>query len=584
MMPRFSGPAMLLLLALAAPRLAAQQMTVLVNPASLTINEDLEVVFQLENLQGAVPVFPDFAGFDKRSGPTRRSSMKMADGQVVNVTSFSFILKPLKSGKLTIQPARAALNGASYATQPVEVDVAMPGAGGRSAELRDLVFLRAIPARSEVFEGEQFLVSYKVYRRISTQNQFNPLRTAANEGFWEENIPVRNPVWTRERYRGQEYETTVVKQDALFAQRNGQLFIDSLILGCRVSLPAPGRNTNIFNQFVPATEEVYYTFGNARVPIQVNPLPAAGRPADFSGLAGQFTFDARLSASEAQTGSPIQLTVRIAGKGNIQKINPLDLKLPEDWELYDPEIRDSISRSPAGISGWRTFTYTLVPLSPGEFRLPELRFSFFDLNARRYTELKSSALQVRVSGTARRRADTLAGAPAPRELLPLEPGVRVAPAGSSFAASAGYAALMAAPLLIFGLLAARRRQLDREAADQAGTRSRKAESAAQRQLAAALALLEQQRARDFYAEIARTIWQYLSHKFNLGASAHRRELAAELLRGRGASDALVQQLHSLLDACELAAFAPVSAGPEARSAYDQALTLITDLEALLEPA
>jgi len=67
----------------------------------------------------------------------------------------------------------------------------------------------------------------------------------------------------------------------------------------------------------------------------------------------------------------------ISGKGNLPLINPPQFQLPDNFQVFDPEIEDAFTKSNTGISGTRTFKYIINPLKAGSYTIPPIEFAFF---------------------------------------------------------------------------------------------------------------------------------------------------------------------------------------------------------------
>ena len=73
--------------------------------------------------------------------------------------------------------------------------------------------------------------------------------------------------------------------------------------------------------------------------------------------------------------------------------NP-DLKLPNDFDTYDPKVDVSVKATTGGVSGTRTVEYTTIPRFAGKFKIPAVEFSYFDTKSKQYKTLqKSTRLQ-----------------------------------------------------------------------------------------------------------------------------------------------------------------------------------------------
>jgi hypothetical protein len=161
---------------------------------------------------------------------------------------------------------------------------------------------------------------------------------------------------------------------------------------------------------------------------EITELPKEGQPAGFSGAIGTLQPHFMISARETRTGEPLTATFTIEGTGNLAQIKSPEFKATSDWKLYPPKIETS---DPIGGVGSRVFTYLLIPQTPGKKPLPELEFTWYDLESKTYKHWKSEPMEIVVSGEAIQKtqfniasdgapASTHNAAATPVDLLPLQ--------------------------------------------------------------------------------------------------------------------------------------------------------------------
>ena len=127
-------------------------------------------------------------------------------------------------------------------------------------------------------------------------------------------------------------------------------------------------------------------------PVELNvlALPEKERPADFSGLVGNFQMESRLQPTRLKAGESATLTVEIKGKGNINRIPDIDLpELPFARAYSDQPLLET-EQDQQGIGGRKTMKWALVPQKAGRFEIPVLKLSFFNPDTATYDILKTS--------------------------------------------------------------------------------------------------------------------------------------------------------------------------------------------------
>jgi hypothetical protein len=126
--------------------------------------------------------------------------------------------------------------------------------------------------------------------------------------------------------------------------------------------------------------------------LQVQPLPAAGRPAADSGYVGEFTLTASVAPAEARVGEPVVLTVVIRGEGDLSVAKPVP------WpELPGFVVQGSTERY---ADGERTWVFELLCLRAGMVAVPPVPLYFFSPRRGVYTTVHSEPVPLQVSAAA----------------------------------------------------------------------------------------------------------------------------------------------------------------------------------------
>jgi hypothetical protein len=155
---------------------------------------------------------------------------------------------------------------------------------------------------------------------------------------------------------------------------------------------------------VPLDRQQGRVLGTA-LDLQIEPLPAAGRPADFAGAVGRFALRASASPLELAVGDSLALELAIAGTGNLALFPPPPLD-----DLPGLRVRGHTERLAADA---RTIVYDLAVADEAVFEVPAIALPYFDPAARAFATARTEPIPLRV----RRRAPA-ATAPAPPPVAP----------------------------------------------------------------------------------------------------------------------------------------------------------------------
>ena len=131
-----------------------------------------------------------------------------------------------------------------------------------------------------------------------------------------------------------------------------------------------------------------------------------------------------------------------------------------------------------------------------------------------------------------------------------------------------------APALAFFVLLGWRRKRDAEQADALGMRRKGADKVARQRLKAAAEALTKNDREAFYTAMSKALHGYVSDKFALGVAEVNATVVREKLAPLGDAPEVYVKL---MDACELARFAPFEDKPR-QQVYDEAAALITRIE------
>lgn len=542
---------------------------------------------------------PDLSKFLTLSGPNQSTSMQIINGSVSSSQSFSYILQAREAGKFQIGSATIEVGGSQFKSNVVDVTVTK-GSGQKkqqtqaqqseSVDMGDNLFLRAIVDRSKVYQGEQITVIYKIYTRARIVNySINKLPTMT--GFWGEELQLPQQVnLTNEVVNGKQYQVGILKKMALFPTQNGVLEINPMELTCQVQVQSKRRSNDIFDQFF---NDPFFGAQTANVPLKsppvkvtVLPLPQTNVPESFQGAVGKFSLTASLNKRNAKTNEPISLKATITGTGNVKILEAPKLKLPTDFEQYDPKVKEDITRSGESINGTKTFEWLIVPRYPGNKKIPALEFTYFDIGQKRYITLRTNEFNVLVEkGSA--EAPQLAGGLSKEDVKLLNQDIRFIKTeiGSlreknKELIQPGTAMLMTIiPFAVFiGLIFMRQKALT-EMSDVVSFRSRKAMKIAAKKLLNAKQLLNQNKHEAFYAEVSTAMWQYVSDKLAIDRAELSIDNVTQQLQLKNVSEELIQKIKECLEACEFARFAPGSSSQEEKNKmYEMATNIIIATE------
>ena len=153
------------------------------------------------------------------------------------------------------------------------------------------------------------------------------------------------------------------------------------------------------------------------------------------------------------------------------------------------------------------------------------------------------------------------------------------PRGQFFFGTLGYWLCYLIPALVFIVFFVIYRKQIAANANVAKVRTRKANKVAGKRLKLAGKLLSDNKKDEFYDEVLKALWGYVSDKLSLPMSRLSKDNIEEELRNYGVDEALIGEFLNVLNNCEFARFAPADdANQGMEKIYAEALDIISKME------
>ncbi|HNP78355.1 MAG TPA: BatD family protein, partial [Cyclobacteriaceae bacterium] len=100
--------------------------------------------------------------------------------------------------------------------------------------------------------------------------------------------------------------------------------------------------------------------------------------------------DDRISAQHAKTGQSIEYEFNVYGEGNISSIQRPVIEKDDNFDFYEPNVQQNITRENSKVTGTKSFRYFLVPKEPGQFEMGRyFQWIYFNTHKRTYDTLRS---------------------------------------------------------------------------------------------------------------------------------------------------------------------------------------------------
>ena len=578
----------LILLLFIANLTFAQEFTAIVSKKNVEVGEEFQIIF---SANGSASEFkaPNLLGLRKISGPNKSSSSSM---QIINgtinsskTTSFSYYVSALSEGELTIPAATIKIEGKKIQSQPIKITVKKADPNKKSGfQIGDNVKVEVEVSRRNIFQGEQVLVSYKLFSKINLADisitQFPNLN-----GFWNEEIETNSKAKVQ-NIDGVNYRVWEINKSMLTPQKSGDLKIDPMKINITVQLKSQNRSGDIFgmfNNYKNVVEEIQ----SKQITIKVKDLPP-NPPASFNGAVGVFKLRSKTDKKIADANTAINYEIELSGSGNLHLIDNIPVNFPDDFEVFDPEKKDKSFTSKNGIKGKLLFNYLIIPRYQGEYEIPSQEFSFFNLRTKKYETLKTNAINIEVNkgnyqknviASSKQLIDENSQSLSP---IKTKSEFKLINKGEWYQ-QWWYILLLALPVLLTVAAGIRQtyiRIIDKNPIDR---KYRKSLKIAQKRLKNAEIFLKNDKKQRFYEEIEKSLLNYFSQKFNTEIADLSKEKISEIFIERKIDKDILSNYISILEDCEYCRYSPASIeNNDLNIAYNKASGIIIEIEKQLK--
>ena len=588
-------------------------------PSQVIVGRPFQLTFTL-NDHGRELRAPEFTDFDVLAGPytSTSSSTSFVNGHRTSsfTQTYTYTLMAQKAGTFTIGPATIRVDGENVQSNGVRIQVlpedeqpqqqqsnspqggqtasAVQQRSGQTGEAgqSENLFVRTIASKTRVHEQEALMITYKLYfANVDVAQLTNNTKLPEFTGFLKQELEQGEIQTQLEHYNGRNYQTAVLYRTILYPQHSGEIKIDPARFEAVIRVQTQQRARSIFDDFFATYTNVTKMLTAPGVTIHVSALPA-GKPAGFSGGVGKFSLTPSISQTELQTNDAVTIKLDITGAGNMKLLKTPAIDWPEGFEPYDPKVTNNFNTTTAGVSGTKSIEYLAIPRSAGEYVIPPVTFSYFDIEDKAYRTLSTPEYTIHVKrsngengGNGENGEGQVISYTQKEDIKQLGTDIRYidtkAPKATnhnSQITNYNYIWLWyVVPLIIALVLLVVLRKQIKEAADLTKVKYKRANKVAQKRLKAAAAALKANDKDAFYAAIDQAAWTYLSDRLSIPTADLNKENIATLLRQKGVSETLISEVRDMLSTAEFARYAP-STGHAMEDLYKATTNLINQLE------
>ncbi len=589
----------ILILFICQPLLYGQDVNFTINaPKYVKVGEQFEVQFSInKRLEDFKP--PSFNDFQLLGGPMQSSSTSIStiNGKTQRSITYTLIYyyKATKPGVFEIAPAEATVRNKVYKTKPHKIEVVgsssanqgKSGAGstptvqGQSGE--DL-FVSVVFDKRKAYVGEQITAWVKIYTKVDISKiDYQSFKGPDFNGFFKQDIEIGQlQNLEREKVGDELYYSGVIRKYIITPQKSGKITINPFNLTVYQRKQVKQSSRSLFDEFLGG--------GYTQVPVQLTsktktleivPLPA-NRPSGFSGAVGNFNIKGTLNANVVKTNDAVTFKVVLSGTGNIKLVENLRYDL-SSLEEYDPVINTTINKE--GRGGTKVFEYTAIPRYPGTYEISPFKLVFFDPSAGKYKTVQTQAFTLEVQKSGNDTSNVVISNLSKKDVELLNSDIRFIKTETDLQQSSSfiinkiwYLIFYVAAILLFVLIVVLKRKQIKDNSDIARTKNKKANRMARKRLAVAKKYLTENNSEDFFEELSKALWGYLSDKLSINISNLSAESAKSALTTKGVDQVVIDEYFELVSSCEYARYAPGTTSKSTTEIYEQAVKLILKVD------
>lgn len=307
-------------------------------------------------------------------------NMQWINGAFSSEVQYNFVIQPNREGTFTVPSWNLEIDGTKVSTLPLKFTVT--GGSGKSdgannqpvpeIDDRDVFVEREAPTRP-IYVGEVFVSVIRIYHRVKL-TALSPKRVSAPE-FRVLQVPGDK---TYQRViNGVRYQVIELKE-ALIPLRSGAhklppFTAQASVLRSQGKMPG-GSVFDLFSNPLFGSGGLSNFFGREEnidlsgkeTLIKVLDLPLDGRPANFSGLVGDFNLASAPFDRQVKSGESISVKLSVSGRGALDTLAEVPNDLRDVGKVYPdkPELKEEFVAAADGslqLQSQKSFSMAVVP-------------------------------------------------------------------------------------------------------------------------------------------------------------------------------------------------------------------------------
>jgi hypothetical protein len=347
----------------------------------------------------------------------RSTQMNFVNGKFSHTLTLVYLIRAQKTGNLTIPSIKVEIDGKSEATLPLTLTIKGQGSGsqaqqgqaqpqtrgqtqgqqGQSQAVKQAggVFLERECNKKDPYVGEQIICYVRIYHR----NNIYSGQRQGDVGTDFRRFSVEGERKYVRQLEGVSYGVIELRE-VIVPLKAGKSVLPAAGLLARIAVPGKRDKSmdRLMDQFRGGlfrmdpfmNNEQEVVLESNSLEIDVKPLPETGKPPSFTGVVGDVTMSALVSARNIKAGENVTITIEIAGKSVLDTMPDPTITFPDIGKIYNdkPEYTEQINPD-QGVASKKVFKIALVPVKPGSHNLGTWEFSYFNPETASWQTLSS---------------------------------------------------------------------------------------------------------------------------------------------------------------------------------------------------
>ncbi len=368
--------------------LAAATLTAQLNPATVNLGNSATLTLRCD---GSTP-----ATVNPVNTPSNLALSFLSNGTEINIIDgvkstasvFTYKVTPKIAGRFAVPAFRATINGENIESDLLTLTVLAENGDNTPNNLPKgpaPAKLLVTTSVKEVYVGEVFPVSMELLA-LGLRQSHLPVPQLLTPGIRFTRIRPEYQQ-TRSRASGGGLYNVFLFHTGAVAMKTGRMN-----LTFEVDVNVMDYTSNVFGR----ERKLHLT--SDPIVLNVLPLPKKGQPKNFTGAVGKFNLTMEARPQNVRTGDPVELTVRLFGRGAIED-TPVPTAANWDGFKVHPATSQINYTDAQHMNSRKEFKQMIIPMRLEITRVPPLKFSYFDPTARQYVSLNTSPIKLQVKGS-----------------------------------------------------------------------------------------------------------------------------------------------------------------------------------------